>query len=106
MGRCREGGGSNWARSFRKHFLKLFQFMPSRELRERLAALAFRRIGFQHAFEERRHFAERNPREHLLANPRLRAHAAAEDDVVALARADLHALQADVANVMLRARVW
>src|SRR6185295_17468420 len=83
--------------------------MSPREIRERLTALASRLIDFQNPFDKRRNFAERNSREDLLRDRLRVAIAAAEHDVVTLdrraANVHFHALQADVAHIMLRTRI-
>src|SRR5205814_4886201 len=94
-----------WSLSFAKHLLQLLHLMAAGEGGECFSTLAFGKIRLQHAFEQRWNFAERNAGEDLFADARLGADAAAEDDVVTFARADLHALQADIADVMLRAGV-
>src|SRR2546423_3832583 len=93
-----------WSLSFAKHLLQLLHFVAAGEGGECFSTLAFGKIRLQHAFEQRWNFAERNAGEDLFADARLGTDAAAEDDVVTFARADLHALQADIADVMLRAR--
>ena len=80
--------------------------MPAGEGDERFVKLASGEIDLEYAFEQHRKFAERNTREDLPANARVRAAAAAENNIVSFHRfaadIDLNALQADITDVVLR----
>src|SRR5262245_17528119 len=83
--------------------------MPARELGERFATLPSRLIDLQYSFEQCGNLAERNSREDLPGHCPGIAITAANKDVVTLdgfaAHVHFHALQTDVAHVMLRARI-
>src|SRR6266567_2849868 len=98
-----------FAFSFGKHFLQLLHVMPAGERDERFVGLPFCEIRLEHAFQQHGKFVERNAGENLFADARVRATATAENDVVTFhrfaAEIDLHALQSDVADVVLRAGI-
>src|SRR5882672_10374204 len=83
--------------------------MPPGKRHERFVGLAPGEICLEHALQECRKFVERNAGENLSADARVRATATAENDVVTFHRfateIDLHTLQSDVADVVLRAGI-
>src|SRR6266540_5622831 len=105
MARCR--AGLEQTRSFGEQLLKRLHVVPAREFAERLAGVPSGQISLQHTLQQSGHLVERDAFEDHAADARLGARAAPEDDVVTLdsGRADLHAQQSDVPNVMLRTRV-
>src|SRR5207302_2006604 len=83
--------------------------MPTCKRGEGFARLAASQINCKRALQQSRNLRERNTLEYFPANCATRARTASKNDVVALdgftRHIDFDALQPDVADIMLRARV-
>src|SRR5579883_802777 len=93
----------------REHFLELLDFVASCESGKGFVVVPALQVNLEHSLAQFGNFGKRNSFEHVFPDGGVRSKAASEGDVIALdglaADADFDRLEADVADIMLRARM-